>query len=375
MKIAVNTRLLLKDKLEGIGWFTYETLKRITQAHPEHEFLFIFDRQFSDEFIFSKNVSPLVAFPPARHPFLYWLWFEFAIPRLLNKHNADMFLSPDGFLSLSTKIPSMGVIHDINFKHRPKDLPYLTQKYYNHFFPKFAQKAVRIATVSEYSKQDICKSYKIPDSKVDVVYNGANEKYKPLNEEKVKRIRDEVSHGKPYFVFIGALHPRKNIAGLLKAYDTFRKSTPSEIKLLIVGNEMFKTSEIAQIFSSMQYKSEVIFTGRLEPEKLREVLGSALALTFVPYFEGFGIPILEAFYCNVPVISSNVTSMPEVGGKAVLYVDPFSTDSIVDGMKKIAFDEKLRTEMIAKGEIQREKFSWDKTAQNLWISIEKALNN
>ena len=124
MKIAVNTRLLLKGKLEGIGWFTYQTLRRMTEAHPEHEFIFIFDRKYDNEFIFSKNVMPVVVSPPARHPILWLIWFEWSVNRVLRKYKPDLFLSTDGHLSLSTKTPSVAVIHDINFHHRPGDLPF-----------------------------------------------------------------------------------------------------------------------------------------------------------------------------------------------------------------------------------------------------------
>jgi hypothetical protein len=98
MGIAVNTRLLLKGKLEGIGWFTFETLKRITQNHPEHEFIFIFDRPFDRDFIFADNVTPVIIGPPARHPLLIYIWFDFQIPKILKKYKADLFLSPDGYL-------------------------------------------------------------------------------------------------------------------------------------------------------------------------------------------------------------------------------------------------------------------------------------
>ena len=103
MIIAVNTRLLIKDKLEGIGWYTYETLSRMVKSHPEHEFYFLFDRPYSKEFIFEKNVHPVVISPPTRHPILWYIWFEWRIPKILRKINADVFLSPDGFLSLKSK--------------------------------------------------------------------------------------------------------------------------------------------------------------------------------------------------------------------------------------------------------------------------------
>ena len=371
MKIAVNTRLLLKNKLEGIGWFTYETLKRITRQHTGHEFFFIFDRPFDDEFIFADNVNPVVAFPQARHPLLYYLWFEYAVPRVLKKIKPDLFLSPDGYLSLSANVKSMNVFHDLNFEHYPKDLPYTERKYYKHFFPKYAHKANRIATVSEYSKSDIVKQYSISPDIIDVVYNGANEKFTPVDENEKTKIRVKYSGGSPYFIFVGALHPRKNLVNLFKAFDRFRNSSSTNTKLLIIGEKKWWTENIRQAYENMSFKGEVVFSGRLEIEELQKVVASALALTYVSYFEGFGIPIVEAFYAETPVITSNVTSMPEIAGDAALLVDPFSVESISDAMLRISSDKELQKGLIKKGRERRELFNWQKSADRLWEAIEK----
>ena len=150
MLIAVNTRLLLKDQLEGIGWFTYESLKRITKNHPDHKFLFLFDRPFSEEFIFSDNITPLVVSPATRHPFLWWWWFEQSLPKIFHKHEPDVFLSPDGFLSLSYSAPAgtkqckqLPVIHDLNFEYYPEDIPFIARRYYKKYFPLYAKKAAQ----------------------------------------------------------------------------------------------------------------------------------------------------------------------------------------------------------------------------------------
>ena len=373
MKIAVNTRLLVKNKLEGIGWFTYETLKRITTQHPEHEFYFIFDRKYSDDFIFSDNITPIELFPQARHPFLYYLWFEHSIPRLLKKLKPDLFLSPDGYLSLKSKIKSLVVFHDLNFEHYPEDIPWLERKNYKYFFPRYAKKADRIATVSEYSKQDIVEQYKVLPDKIDVVYNGANESFVPVSESEKIETKQEFSKGASYFVYIGSLNPRKNLINLFKAFDKYKSENPSPVKLLIVGEKMWSTSEIDEVLDKMKFKDEVIFTGRLKVDKLHKVLASALALTYVSYFEGFGIPIVEAFRCDVPVITSNVTSMPEISGDAALFVDPFSTDSIAGAMKQMVENEELRNELIVKGRQRRKEFTWQKSADNLWRAIEKTV--
>jgi glycosyltransferase involved in cell wall biosynthesis len=374
MTIAVNTRLLLKGKLEGIGWFSYETLKRITQNNPDVKFLFIFDRKFSDEFIFSDNIHPIILPPPTRHPLLWYAWLEYSIPYILRKHKPDLFFSPDGFMSLSTKTPTLSVIHDINFAHNPQDLPERVANYYNKYFPQFAQKSTRLATVSEYSKQDICKTYNILPEKVDVVYNGINKIYEPLSQEIKTQTKQKYTEGNEYFVFVGALSPRKNVARLLQAFDEFVKTTHSNYKMVIVGDKLFMNNDLNAVYNSMTHKNKVVFTGRLSPEDLKCVLGSAKALTFVPYFEGFGIPIVEAMACNIPVISSNVTSMPEVAGDAALFVNPYSVDEIKEAMIKLSLSESLCKSLIEKSKIQQQKFSWDKTAEKLWISMQKTID-
>ncbi len=375
LTIAVNTRLLIKNKLDGIGRFTHETLKRITTEHKEHHFVFLFDRDFDEEFIFSDNITPLILGPQARHPVLFYIWFEMSVGNVLNKLKPDLFLSPDGYLSLRARCKSLPVIHDINFAHYPQDLPYSVRKYYNHFFPKFAKKATRIATVSEFSKQDIVKTYDISNDKIDVVYNGITEYFKPIDLSEQTKVKNKFTQGADYFLFVGSLQPRKNIARLLRAFDEFKKNGSNNIKLLIVGDRYWWTTEIKQAYDAMQYKTDVIFAGRLNNAELAGVYGASLALTYIPYFEGFGIPIIEAMSCDTPVICSNTSSIPEIAGDAALSVDPMSIDAIKNAMIKIYADENLRKELIKKGRERKNNFSWDKSAKLLWSSIEKTIRN
>ncbi|UCG27997.1 MAG: glycosyltransferase family 4 protein, partial [Bacteroidales bacterium] len=290
MLIAVNTRLLIPGKLNGIGWFTYETLKRITTGHPEHEFLFLFDRPVPEEFVFSSNIEPLYLFPPARHPFLWYWWFEYSVRKILEAKKPDLFLSPDGYLCLSTNTVSVPVIHDINFFHRKEDIPFLARHYYLRQFPKFARKACRIATVSEYTKEDIRTSYGIDPEIIDVVYNGANSMYVPLNEETRRKTKESFSEGEDFFLFVGSLHPRKNLANLLLAFDGYRKASSRKMKLVIVGEQLFKTGKTFRVYREMSHRKDVIFTGRQPVEKLQYIMGSAFALVLVSFYEGFGIP-------------------------------------------------------------------------------------
>ena len=373
MRIAVNTRLLLKDKLEGIGWYTYETLSRIVKSHPEHEFYFLFDRPYSKEFIFEKNVHPVVINPPTRHPILWYIWFEWRIPKILRKINADVFLSPDGFLSLKSNIPSIAVIHDINFKHHPKNLKFIHRVFYNYFFKKYAKKASRIVTVSNYSKQDICNSYNINASKIDISLNGVNSNFHPTGLQEQIATRNKYSNSKDYFIFVGALHPRKNISRLLLAFDAFKSESKSSNKLLIVGAKMWWNNDIKKCFENLTYKGDIIFTGRKNTEELNQLYSSALALCYVPYFEGFGMPIIEAMKCACPVITSNVSAMPEVAGDAALLVNPFEIKEITDAMTKLNTNSELRAELSSRGQMHSQHFNWHKTAITLWKSIEKVM--
>jgi glycosyltransferase involved in cell wall biosynthesis len=373
MRIAVNTRLLIPNKLDGIGWFTFETLKRICQNNPSVQFYFLFDRPFSKEFIFSDNIEPVIIGPPTRHPVLWYYWFEWQLPVLLKKIKPDLFLSPDGYLSLHTNIKSLAVIHDLNFVHYPNDLPLTSRLYYNYFFKRFAQRADRLATVSEYSKLDIVKSYGINPNKIDVVYNGYNSVYQSLNISEQEKVKERVSDGFDYFVFIGSLHPRKNLANMLKAFDLMRSKSDKRIKFLIIGQKFFKTGDIDRTLLSMKYKDDVHFLGQLLPIEIKDILSSAIALVLVSKFEGFGIPVIEALKCNTPVIVSNVTSLPEIASDAGLYADPFSVESICNAMIQMVNNINLRIELAENGSKVCERFSWDKTAGALWDSILKVV--
>ncbi len=286
----------------------------------------------------------------------------------------DLFLSPDGFLCLGAGCRQLPVIHDINFHHHPKDLRWLTGKYYNHYFPKFAKQATRIATVSEYSKKDLATQYQIDPGKIDVVYNGINDFFKPVDEKTRQATKNKFANGKDYFLFVSSLHPRKNIVSLIKAFSLFKKASGSDLKLVLAGPAFWGLSEINQVVTENNMAAEIIFTGRLGNEDLALVMGSAYALTFVPYYEGFGIPLVEAMAANIPIITSNVTSLPEVAGEAALLVDPFEINEIKDAMLQLYNNESLRQNLIAKGNIQKLKFSWDRSGDLLWESVLKAVN-
>lgn len=373
MKIAVNTRFLLKGKLEGIGVFTHESLQRICRTHPEHEFLFIFDRPYHPSFIYSPNVTPVVIPPPARHPLLWYVWFEWALPYVLRKHRPDVLLSPDGFLSLSTNIPTLLVTHDLAFEHFPEHVPGAAGKYYRKYMPQYARHAARIATVSEFTKQDIELQYGISPEKIDVVYNGVKDVYQPLNAQQQQATRVQYTGGAEYFVYVGSINPRKNTARLFQAFDQYKQQTQRPDKLVIVGAKGWEYGDIMTTYEAMPHKGDVIFTGHLEGDQVAALVASARALMYVSLFEGFGIPIVEAFASGTPVITSNTSSMPEVAGDAALVIDPTSVAEITAAMRQITELPETAAALQERAAIQLQKFSWDQTAQKLWESLMKTV--
>ncbi len=374
MKIAVDTRLLLKDRMDGLGLFTEGSFKHIVSTNPSVEFIFIFDRTPHSDFIFGENVTIKVIGPQARHPFLYMAWYGISLKRLLKKLKPDIFVGANGMIPLNTTTKTLSVIHDLNFEHHPEHLPKIIRIYYCKYFPQFARKANRIASVSEFSKKDIVNTYKIDPDKIDVVYNGPNEEFKPISAEEKNSIQKNYTASMPFFLFVGTLHPRKNLVNLFKAFDDFKRFTNSEFKLLIVGRKMWWPNEIESTFQNLEFKDDIIFAGRLPEQELYKITAAAHALTYVPIFEGFGIPLVEAMSCGTPVITSNITSMPEVVEDAGFLVDPFSIDDISKAMIAISSDEDLRNELIEKSKIQAKKFSWQKTGDRLWASILKTID-
>ncbi len=397
MNIAINTRLLLPGKMDGIGWFTYETTRRMVLAHPEHRFFLLFDRKPSDEYRFADNVTMVTLCPQARHPVLWWMFFELAVPVALKRYKIDLYVTPDGMMPLRPSVPTLSVIHDLNFEHSSDNLKPSHQRYMCHYFRRFAKAATRLATVSEYSKRDIVDTYGIPAEKVDVVYDGAHCHYRQHTAQECAEVRKRFTSGSHYIIFISTILKRKNLANLLLAFDKVKDERikvspldlridglsdcpsvqtterPNTLKLVVVGNRAWWQDELKEAYDRMRHKEDVIMLGHANPDDLSALLSASEMLVYPSFFEGFGIPILEAMYAETAVVCSSTTSMPEVGGDAVLYVDPASPDDIAQAIRRIMENPTLRSDFIARGRIQREKYSWQRTADLLWDSIMKTI--
>lgn len=371
MRIGVNTRLLIKGKMEGVGWFTLELLKVMVKEHPEDEFLFFFDRPYEESFVFAPNITPIVLQPPARHPYLFYLWFEFSVARALKKYKADVFLSPDNFCSLRTTIPTVLVIHDLAYLHFPAQIRNRDLKYYRRFMPQFAKRANIIISVSKFTKADLIQQYQIPASKIEVACNGCKPTFKPITASQRAIVKQKFSNGQNYFFYIGAVHPRKNVHRLITAFDHFKQQTQADLKLLIAGNFSWKTSPVQTAYEQATAKSDIHFLGYISEEVLPQLMASAFALVYVSLFEGFGVPLLEAMKAEVPIITSNRAAMPEVVGDAALLVNPENTTAIAHAMQKLWSDQNLREKLVEAGKAQRQQYSWEKAATVTYAALQK----
>jgi glycosyltransferase involved in cell wall biosynthesis len=244
--------------------------------------------------------------------------------------------------------------------------------FYRRRVPKFIQKAASLATVSQFTKNDITRVYKTDADKIGVVYNGCRESIHAVDEEVKAATRKKYTEGQEYFIYVGSLQPRKNLVRLLKAFSLFKKRQQSGMKLVLAGRPGWKNDEFLQLLSTYKYRTEVVLTHYLEEKELAQLLASAYALVYPSLFEGFGVPVLEAMHSGVPVLTSAGSAMQEVGAEAGLYFDPLQHEDIAEKMMRIYKDEELRKQMIVKGRERSTAFSWQETARLLWQEVQKA---
>lgn len=369
MVIAVNARFLLAGYLEGFGNYTNECFQRIARNNPTHQFIYIFDRPYDSRFISGPNIKGVVIGPAARHPLLWKFWYDVKLPAVLRKYKADVFVSPDGFGSLRTSCPQCIVVHDLAFLQDASFINKWQRWFYRRYTPRFIRKAESIITVSAFSKAAIIWHYPEASSKLTVVHNGVKEIFRPVDDEVKKTVKEKYSGGKEYFIYVGAVHPRKNLMMLLKAFSVFKKRQQTTMKLVIAGRLAWNYKTFLHDLSNYKYRNDVVMTGYLPDEELAQVLGAAYALVYPSLYEGFGVPVLEAMQAGVPVITAVNSAMQEIAGEAALYADVTSFNSIANKMMRVFTDENLKLKLTADGLEVAKSYEWDKAATACWEVI------
>jgi glycosyltransferase involved in cell wall biosynthesis len=302
------------------------------------------------------------------------MWTQFALPfsLLLDSKKPDVFFSPSHYAPRFSLVPTAISIMDLSYIHFPQlftkhDLYQLVN------WTKYsAKQAKRIFTISNFSRDDIIKTYKKRSSDVITTYLGIKEtedlKHKAENMDELEK---KFKIAKPYILFVGTIQPRKNIAKLIEA---FAKLKTENLELIIVGKKGWLWEEILAAPEKFKVADRVKFLDFVGNEDLPVLYKNAQCFVLPSLYEGFGLPVLEAMQFGCPVVTSNVSSLPEVGGEAAIYFDPESIDDMAEKIDKVVADEKLRAEMTEMGYNQVKKFSWEKTARETLKVLEELGN-
>src|SRR5574343_125351 len=369
MIIAVNAIFFQDDFLEGYGQYAVSIFERLVRSHPEHEFVFIYDRPHQKEWITGTNVRSVTVSPAARHVPAFLYWYNIKAAWEVRKCKADIWIQPYGFCSLLSGVPQVLVIHDLAYKHVPQTISWHQRLFYQTFTSLFLKKAKRTITVSEFSKQDILHYYPNKANSVSVVRGAARAGFRPLSWEEKEQVKEAYTDGYEYFICVGGISPRKNMLNILKAFSLFKKWHKSNMKLVFAGRLAWQYQDFMEKLKTYKYRNDVVLTGYVTDEILAKLTASSYAAIYVSHFEGFGLPMLEAMQSGVPVITANNSSMPEVGGEAALYADADEPDTIAAHMQTLYKNEQIREKLVQKGLERAQQYSWEKAASLFWKEI------
>ena len=209
-------------------------------------------------------------------------------------------------------------------------------------------------------------AYQILPEKISVVYNGVASGFSPLPADKIQLFRDQLTGGKPYFFYLGAIHPRKNVGTLIRAFELFKEMNSGDHQLVIAGRASWDADDVFNSVEKSKWKANIHMPGFVGGDQTKAWMASSYALVYPSLYEGFGLPLLEAMASGVPVISSNASSLPEVGGGAALYFDPLDVIALADHMYSFSTDQHLREKMIVAGYNRIKNFSWDRAAEETY---------
>ncbi|HEY6358896.1 MAG TPA: glycosyltransferase family 1 protein, partial [Vicinamibacterales bacterium] len=285
---------------------------------------------------------------------------QVTIPWLVRRARADVFHAPHYVVSPLTHCPTVVTIHDCIHLRFPQYLPNRAASVYAWWMMRSAaMRARRVLTVSQASKDDILSYLHVPASKVEVIYNALDERLAtPPTPEDIGRVRDRFLLNAPFVLYAGNIKPHKNLDRLIEAFARARARVPGDLKLLIIGDEMSKYPNLRRLVHRFQLHQHVRFLGFVPDATLAALYRLAAVFVFPSLYEGFGLPPLEAMAGGAPVVTSNVSSLPEVVGDAALLIDPLDPGSIADAMTRVLTDPALRADLIRRGYERIETFSW-----------------
>ena len=270
--------------------------------------------------------------------------------------------------------PVVVSIHDLSFEHLPQTFTRRSRTQLRLTVRYSARVAARVIVPTDYGKNDLATTYKIPPEKIDVIPLAAGRTFSPASEKDVQRVRQTYVIQDEYILSVGSIQPRKNLPRLIAAFARLRStwSNGKLPKLVLVGKQAWLYDETIRAIESAGIEDSVILTGYVPAADLPALYTGATCFVYPSYFEGFGLPPLEAMRCGTPVITGNTTSLPEVVGDAALTVDPFSVEALESGIKKLLINPDLRATLRVKGLAQAEGFNWQDTARETLAVYQRA---
>lgn len=357
----------------GIGRYTRELIHALVETD--------FHNRFDISFFSAKiDRPPPVPNPIPTHPqvhytpailsekWLYRLWYRLRqpIPVQLFTGQLDLFHSPDFVLPpVWGDIPTLLTVHDLSFVHYPHVFTPTLVNYLNRVVPWSVKRATHILADSAATKRDLIDIWQVPQEKITVLYSGVHPRFRPVEDKtEFQAVRAKYNLGEaPYLIAVGTIQPRKNYQMLIKAFKAVAQYKPHN--LVIAGGKGWLFDEIYAEVERQGLQDRVIFTGFVDDADLPTLYSMASLLTFPSLYEGFGLPLLEAMACGLPIINSNSSCLPEVAGNATLQLQPEKMADWQQGIITLLDDPTRRTQMIAAGFEQVEKFSWATSAETL----------
>ena len=286
------------------------------------------------------------------------------------EYNINIFFSPFYKMPLWGRFKKIATIHDVHFTKLVLRKGISRFKPYTFFLKRIIRCADKIITVSEFSKNMLIKQFKAPENKIKLVYNGVDPKFKIVDRSNFDILRSKYNVSFKYILYVGNLKKHKNVKGLIKAYSLLSDAQKNLYKLIIIAKHIESFKHLQRIVERLGLEDNVYFLDSVEDDDLVLFYNFAEMFVFPSYYEGFGLPPLEAMACGTPVISSYATSLKEVLGDSALYINPYSIQEIAQRIQELLNYQQLRSSLIEKGKIHVQEFSPKKFAANLYREIE-----
>ncbi len=379
MKVGIESSLLFKPRT-GVGQYAYKLTEAVSKIDSPIKFEVVRHylpfRRFTPPIPPSSHLTYRIVrwFPPAVYFQVFKRLGRFLPYDLVALRNYDAFLFFNFVMfNLRKKTAGIVAIHDLSYIHFPDYVQRKNLLYLRRFVPKSIIESRHVIAVSDFTKKDILKNFEISASKISVVPNAVDHKhYYPRPANEVNRLRKKFDLPTKYILFVGTLEPRKNIVGILEAYAELKPELKSDYALVLAGGKGWNDESIGQKIAQLQANQErIILPGYVTDEDLPVLYSGASLFVFPSFYEGFGIPPLEAMACGVPLITSDNSSLPEVVGDAAIKIKADATDDLSRQIAAVLTDQKLAASLRAKGLTQARKFSWEKSAEQLIAVLEK----